>query len=423
MLSRSDRTTSILFSAQYFAPRMARQRERLIAHCCRSFLGLIGVQLATRLWDGANKVMPRDMSNDAERIAVPTKKKQRPAAKPLETRHVFLDTEVYHKLKHNAANVAFKLLAAHVGEHRVVLHVTDITLAEINRQIVEDVEQSRAALARIEKDLTRWRYTDGTIGPTPELTGATAHALFDALASFVKKDCRAQMHMAMSYLTADVFADYFSRKPPFDKGDKEFPDAFMIKTLEAWCATHGECMYVVTQDKAMQRHVETSSRLLLLPSLDDILAAARATAEPDGGAEVIADKLLNAPNFDNNLERAIEAHVDELIIDYTGDLPEGEVTGVSFEGVIQFLDYRIVAKTSARLSLLFNIDAEIAASVAYEDRHLAMYDREDDQWIGADWETTEVKDSITLEMFVEIEIPSGQFANSELLRTEYTIYH
>ncbi len=362
------------------------------------------------------------MTDEAQPIAAPSQKRQRPVSKPLETRHVFLDTEVYHKLKHNAANVALKLIAEHVSEHRIALHVTDITLAEINRQIVEDVEQSRAALARIEKDLTRWRFTDGTIGATPQLTGETARALSSALASFLKNECRAQTHEAMSHPTAEVFAAYFDRKPPFDKGGKEFPDAFMIKTLDAWCAAHDECMYVVTQDKAMQRYVDASSRLLLLPSLEDVLAAARATAEPDGGAEVIADELLNAPSFDVNLEHAIDSHVHELIIDYAGDLPEGEVTDISFEGVIQFLDYRIVAKTSTRLSLLLNIDAEISASVAYEDRHLAMYDREHDQWMGAEWETTEVKDSIMLEMFAEIEIPSGRFVNSELLRTEYTIY-
>ena len=366
--------------------------------------------------------MPLDMTSTSKAVAEPPQKTQRPAPKPLETRHVFLDTEVYHKLKHNAANRALKLLAEHVAEHRIALHVTDITLAEINRQIVEDVEQSHAALARVEKDLKRWRFADGSIGAIPILTDATAHALFGALGSFLKDDCRAQTHEAMTYPTTEVFADYFDRKPPFDKGGKEFPDAFMVKTLDAWCAAHGERMYVVTNDKAMQRYVDASQRLLLLPNLDDVLAAARATAEPDGGAEVIADELLNAPNFDDNLERAIDLHVEDLIIDYAGDLPEGEVTDVTFEGVIQFLDYRIVAKTGNRLSMLFNIDTEINASVAFEERHLAMYDREDDQWIGAEWETTEVKDGITLEMFVEIEIPSGRFVNSELLRTEYTIY-
>lgn len=362
------------------------------------------------------------MKDEAQPAAAVPQKKHHAPTGPLETRHVFLDTEVYHKLKHNPANRALRLLTQHVVEHRVVLHLTDITLAEIKRQIAEEVELSRIALARIEKDLKRWRFTDPAIEVTPKLTGETATALSEALRSFLLTDCRAQVHQALAHPAADVFADYFDRKPPFDKGDKEFPDAFMMKTLDAWCAGNGERMYVVTQDKAMQRYVQGTERLLLLPSIDDVLAAARATSEPDGGAEVIADELLNAPDFDTNLERAIESHADELIVDYAGDLPEGEVSSVGFDGVIHFLDYRIVAKTGNRLSMLFNIDAEITAMIAYEDRDLAMYDREDDQWIGAEWETTEVKDSITLEMFVEIDIQTGRFVNSELLRTEYTIY-
>lgn len=370
----------------------------------------------------AKKVIQRSVADETESAASSPQKKQKAVSKPLETRHVFLDTEVYHKLKHNPVNRALTLLAEHVCEHRIALHTTDITLAEIRRQISEEVEQTRLALAKIEKDLARWRHTDNAIGIMPGLSGGTAEALFRALASFLNVECRAQTHAAIAYSTADVFRDYFARKPPFDKGDKEFPDAFMVKTLDAWCAAHGERMYVVTQDKAMQRYVEASPNLLLLTSIEELLAGARATSEPDGAAEAIAEALLGAPDFDDRLERAIYSHVDELIVDYAGDLPEGEVSDVGFEGVIQFLDYRIVAKTRTRLSLLMNIDTEINASVTYEDRHLATYDREDDQWIGAEWETTEVRDSITLEMFVEIDIASGEFINSELLRTEYTIY-
>ncbi|MDB5576647.1 MAG: hypothetical protein JWR80_1823 [Bradyrhizobium sp.] len=349
-------------------------------------------------------------------------KKHRAASTPLETRHVFLDTQVYYKLKHNPANRALKLLAEQVAARIVALHVTDITLAEIKRQIADEVEQSRAAIARLEKDLRRWRITDPAIGEAPALSTATADRLFGAMRTFLEDDCRAKRHLAMAHPAAAVFADYFERKPPFDKGEKEFPDSFMVKTLDAWCAANGERMYVVTQDGAMQRHVAASPNLILLPTIEDLLGAASVSAEPDGEAERIADELLNAPEFDHHLEQAIASHEDELIVDYRGDLPEGEVTGVNFEGVIKFLDYRIVARSAGRISLLVNADTEIVAAVSYEDRSLASYDREDDVWIGAGWETTDVRDGIMLEMFLELDIASGRIVASELLRTEYSIY-
>lgn len=371
---------------------------------------------------GRNRAGGARSMPDTDQPAQTAPRKQRTESGPLETRHVFLDTEVYHKLKHNPANRALTLLTEHVAAHRLALHVTDITLAEIKRQIAEEIDKARAALSRVERDLRRWRITDTAIGQVPDLTAATADGLFGALRRFLETDCRARSHDALAFPAAEVFADYFDRKPPFDKGDKEFPDSFMIKTLDAWCAANGERMYVVTMDAAMQRHVEASPNLILLPTIEDILGAASATAQPDDAAEVIADELLNGPNFDYNLEQAIVSHEDDLVVDYRGELPEGEVTAVSFEGVIHFLDYRIVARTGTRLSLLMSVDAEIAAAVAYEDRSLAMYDREDDVWIGADWETTEVKDDIKLEMFVELEIPGGRIVTSELLRTEYSIY-
>ena len=76
----------------------------------------------------------------------------------LETRHVFLDTQVYHGLKHNPANPAFQALAVHVRERRIVLHTSDITLSEVQRQLRESVAARGRELATIEKDLVRWRH-------------------------------------------------------------------------------------------------------------------------------------------------------------------------------------------------------------------------------------------------------------------------
>jgi hypothetical protein len=84
-------------------------------------------------------------------------KKQHSPAEPLASRHIFLDTQVYRALGHNPANRAMTLLKEQVTSHRVVLHTTDITLAEVRRQIRERVLARQRELRAIEKDLTRWR--------------------------------------------------------------------------------------------------------------------------------------------------------------------------------------------------------------------------------------------------------------------------
>lgn len=76
---------------------------------------------------------------------------------PLVSRHVFLDTQVYRGLGHNHANRALVLLQQQVAAHRVVLHTTDITLLEVQRQIRERVSARQRELNAIEKDFDRWR--------------------------------------------------------------------------------------------------------------------------------------------------------------------------------------------------------------------------------------------------------------------------
>ncbi|RYG08534.1 MAG: hypothetical protein EON92_16415, partial [Burkholderiales bacterium] len=43
-------------------------------------------------------------------------------AKPLETRHVFLDTQVYRSIRHSSANPLMRLLVEQIEAHRIVLH-------------------------------------------------------------------------------------------------------------------------------------------------------------------------------------------------------------------------------------------------------------------------------------------------------------
>lgn len=75
---------------------------------------------------------------------------------PLRTRHVFLDTEVYRRARFNLSNTPFSLLAKQIESGRVVLHVTDITLAEIQRQLTRSTPLLMAAEAkRLARDFNR----------------------------------------------------------------------------------------------------------------------------------------------------------------------------------------------------------------------------------------------------------------------------
>lgn len=349
-------------------------------------------------------------------------RKRRVGAKPLETRHAFLDTQVYRKLRHNPTNKALRLLAEHVAAYRLVLHITDITLREIDRQIAEDVEQTRVALARARKDVARWRDSVPDLVPLPELDGGAAADLSQAFRRSAAEDWKARAHFASEHPAAPVFADYFARKAPFDgPGGKEFPDSFVMHTLEAWCATNGEFMHVVTQDAAMKRFADASPYLIPLDTIEELLAAASASAADDAKSQEIAEELLNLSAFDHQLEDEIRKRLGELILSYVGDLPEGEVSDIGFSGAFESLQYQVVSRTTTRLGLLADVDLALDVSISHQNRSFAIHDREEDMWIGADWEVCETSSPVTLELYLELDIATGRITTSELIRSEYRV--
>lgn len=340
---------------------------------------------------------------------------------PLETRHVFLDTQVYRRLHHNVANPALATLARHIADRALVLHITDITLLEIRRQIAEDVATKARDLATIEKSFRRWRHSSKGLPEHASVDPVVIAAdLFRHFAKAVVEDWAAIVHRAQELPASTIFADYFARNPPFDQdGSKEFPDAFMVKALEQWCASNGALLHVVTQDTAMSRAVNCSAPLRHIATLEELLS--RASVQPDVDLEAVADAVVAAPGFDGALERLIEDIGDELIFDYRGDLPDAEIVGQSTEAIEAVTDYSIAWVGTKSVCMILTVVTEILVEVQYEDRSLAMYDREDDRWFGGETASTELSTKVPLELFVEVELDNFRVISSELLRTDYFV--
>lgn len=340
---------------------------------------------------------------------------------PLETRHVFLDTQVYRRLHHNVANPALVTLARHIADRAVVLHITDITLLEIRRQIAEDVAAKARDLATIEKSFRRWRHTSkGLPEPASVDPAAIAADLFRLFAKTIVEDWAAIVHRAQDLPASTVFADYFARNPPFDQdGSKEFPDAFMLKALEQWCADNGALLHVVTQDAAMSRAANRSEPLRHIATLEELLS--RASVQPDIDLEAVADAVVAAPGFDGALELLVEGIGNELIFDYRGDLPEAEIVGQSTGAIEAVTDYSVAWVGTKSVCMILTVETEMVVEVQYKDRSLAMYDREDDSWFGGETASTELTTTVPLELFVEVELANFRVITSELLRTEYPV--
>src|SRR5689334_11439586 len=70
-----------------------------------------------------------------------------------------------------------------------------------------------------------------------------------------------------------VFDAYFDQKAPFGAGEKrkEFPDAFVVAALKAWCEEKGEALHVITTDGTVKTAYDDADNLHPLDNLADFV--------------------------------------------------------------------------------------------------------------------------------------------------------
>ncbi len=351
-----------------------------------------------------------------------SEKQHRPADR-LETRHLFLDTQVYRELGHNPANPALLALKEQIEAHRVVLHTTDITLLEVRRQICERVLTRQRELDKVEKSFLRWRKQAPRSAPKA-LLGFDAEALsaelFERFRAFLQVECQAKVHPALQAAPDAIFAKYFDRKPPFDGTDsKEFPDAFVVEALTRWAERQDDQIYVVTRDKAMTRAVAANPYLLALKTIEDVLT--RAAADIGSQAEAVAVDLLCNPAFDTALERLLKTKMKEATYVYNGNLEEGEAYQGELLAIEAVGDWSVVNLNTGRISLILDVTVKVRVEVQFEDYDSAFRDPEEDRWHGVENASTDVEDEVDVEVFVEVNRISGEVVDAEVLTSEIVV--
>jgi hypothetical protein len=337
----------------------------------------------------------------------------------LKTRHVFLDTEVYRRFGHNLNSKVLQTFLRAIRDHECTLHITDITRAEIDHQIREMAEELVQVVNKGRRELKRWE--------TRSRWGATNHdkqqhldarALAeDAIRSFnleIKVTWAVQEHKALAIPADKIFEQYFRRDPPFDKKDsKEFPDAFVVTALDQWCQAQHQKMYVVTRDGAMLRAIEKAATLISLPSLDDLLQIIVEAQHP----EIIdrVQKFLDSPNWDS-IDEKISDQLSDLGTVYSGGLLDGEIIEHDRgEGVSELLDFHVISVVDKQIEVVAKISFPVAFTVQYEDTTYAFYDKEDDEYIGAETETAKFEQEVSISTLVVFDLEDGEIIDVDVL--------
>ena len=320
------------------------------------------------------------------------------AEKPpdLVTENVFLDTCIF--VAENYSSTAYQTLIRLATIGAVKLKTTDITLREIKQQIAEKVAEATKSLqAKGGKSgvLRNFEeYSELMEKFDVQKSDSLAQELWERVENEVNQ-ANVELISASGMAAGPIFKFYFAQKPPFGAGEKrkEFPDAFVIAALEAWCEENGEEMHVITADGTVIAACDASDNLYPLKELADFVdLALRRDEYVERAVEYLQE---HTEPIKDAVKEAIE---DQYIYlkdeDGDGEATVNEISSLYVDDVVQSDGDTMVLRCSATVGM--------TASVSYDDPNQTYWDSEDKELyvaghINADLErTVDVSAEVTI---------------------------
>lgn len=158
----------------------------------------------------------------------------------------------------------------------------------------------------------------------------------------------------------EVFNTYYNNEPPFSKKDKkhEFPDAFILKSIEAWCKKKKTKIYVISKDSDFWEY--KSENIIIEKDLSQVL---------DNISKYYNSTLQN--QVIKRIEEIIELSKEELVENITPILKErvlilNETKSEILYKIkkVELKDYKIlqIQKPKSDIELKYDISIEITVN-------------------------------------------------------------
>ena len=283
----------------------------------------------------------------------------------LETRAVFVDTSVFRSQNFAFRGDRFTRLRdlCRAGKLRLVL--TDVTVWETEARITEEVNKAARALRGVGREANVLKPLD--IPGLAEVFSKTFNkaayreSLIAGLQAFLGA-AGCEIVSAANVPAGPILDLYFGKKPPFGEGKKkdEFPDAFALATLEAWCARADEKIYVVSEDGDMRRACEGNASFIHLDDLSKLLELALrdeglATREAHERFALVSSEVREG------VRTAFEDGLFMLLEDHDGEAVRVEVTGMHLG------DESVTSLSDEEANFALRADVAVEADITYPD--------------------------------------------------------
>lgn len=170
----------------------------------------------------------------------------------------------------------------------------------------------------------------------------------------------------------EVFRLYFSSLPPFSKRkDKkhEFPDAFIIKTVDKWCENQSTKMIFVTYDKDFNGY--KSKRIIFKNDLTDLLNDISEYYDSIQTNKILPQISNRIKRFEGEILSLIESRLDEKSCFYVEYMGYYNIKWLK----PHFYDYKVTSIKSdyADVSYIVKLPVIISVNPSVTDFHRMFF--------------------------------------------------
>lgn len=335
--------------------------------------------------------------------------------------YVFIDTSIYEEGQFVGSGT-LKTLYDAAKEGYISILLPDITerevLSHIDAKMNAEKERLEKHLSSIIKHLEPIREKLEEIVKQSETAAQEMKDMFlEKLKS--ARICRLPLQEDLDFRS--IIGAYFRKEPPFSQKKKsEFPDAFVLKSLEYWCKENNESCIVLSNDNDMLNY---ESEYLKVEEIDKYLKTlTRRIQEEKRKEEEIHRICKNAYNnliADNRIEKVISSWVQEQLsneILYSSVLQIEEINDYSINEIeVDYSnDSELIGAYDGCLVHRVFVTVYTNVLINHPNYDTAYYDGEDKQWYFVD-DAEETK--VTSELYFKIEFITDQNGDSPELES------
>lgn len=273
---------------------------------------------------------------------------------------------------------------------------TDITINEIQKHFINDIKSIYSSLIRESNELQK-KGVELSLNINPEFD--ICKHCSDILNRFLSKTATFVISYGELTNIEPIFAKYFKQEAPFSTGKKdEFPDAFALGLLEAYCKKYklGKII-ILSEDNDLKDY--KSPYLEYKDYKQYITEKSAEKSTLDSIAQILRDE-------ENNYVESIKEDLSELLMDgaiYVNLLQSTDINDIDIKSIdvnVKTNDYSIVSQTTDYYIIEVPVEISFDVDVEYVDYTFATYDKEDHIWYNDEIEHYKTSNQRTIAMLL-----------------------